>query len=79
MANGTGFAELRLAKKFLIAGNPEDVLAILPSMPESERRAIGGRARERVLAAQRAAELEGFSNERRHREPARCNICVTKD
>ena len=78
MANGTGFAELRLAKKCLISGNPEDVLAILPSMPESERRAIGGRARERVLAAQRAA-VGGFSNERRHREPARRNICVTKD
>ncbi len=49
-------------EEILIAGTTEDVLAILGRMPEGEARAIGERARERVLAehtaAHRAAELE---------------------
>nr|MDQ3314342.1 glycosyltransferase [Verrucomicrobiota bacterium] len=49
-------------EEILIARTTEDVLAILGRMPEGEARAIGERARERVLAehtsAHRAAELE---------------------
>jgi hypothetical protein len=62
--------------EFLPASQPEDVLAILPGMQESERRAIGGRARERVLAAR-----EGCSDKYRYfwaTGGPKCNICVTK-
>ena len=50
-------------REILIAEQPEDVLAILADTPEEERRAIGARARTRVLrehtAGRRAAELAG--------------------
>jgi spore maturation protein CgeB len=50
--------------EILIARSPEDVLRHLRGTPESERSAIGGRARARVLAghtaAHRAAQLEGY-------------------
>ncbi|HEV3408691.1 MAG TPA: glycosyltransferase, partial [Chthoniobacterales bacterium] len=51
-------------EEILIARTSEDVLQILREMPESDARAIGERARERVLAehtaAHRAAELEAY-------------------
>jgi spore maturation protein CgeB len=54
-------------EEILIARSTEDMLEILREMPESDSRAIGERARERVLAAHtaahRAAELEGFIEE----------------
>jgi len=52
-------------------------------MPESKRRAIGDRARERVLAAhtaaQRAAELEAFLEECRYQPAGKRSVCVTKE
>jgi spore maturation protein CgeB len=70
-------------EEILIAGSAEDVVEILRSMPETERRAIGDRARERVLgahtAAHRAAELEGFINECRYRPSEKRSVCVTKE
>ncbi|MFL6541041.1 MAG: glycosyltransferase, partial [Chthoniobacterales bacterium] len=54
-------------EEILIAKTTEDVLAILRDLPQSERRAIGARARERVLdahtAAHRVAELETYIEE----------------
>jgi spore maturation protein CgeB len=56
--------------EILIAQTTEDVLEILRRMPETERLAIGARARERVLAAHtaahRAAELESYIAEYRY-------------
>ena len=70
-------------KEILIASTTEDVLEILRGMPESERRAIGERARERVLAAHtaahRAAELEAFIDECRYQPAANRDVCVTKE
>lgn len=55
-------------KEILVAFNSDDVLKILNETSEAERRAIGERARERVLrehtAAHRAAELENYIFER---------------
>ncbi|MBW4648527.1 MAG: TIGR04290 family methyltransferase [Kastovskya adunca ATA6-11-RM4] len=54
-----------LGKEILVADSPADVLGYLRQMPEEERRAIGDRARKRVLAehtsAHRAAELEQYA------------------
>jgi spore maturation protein CgeB len=51
-------------REILIAKSPADVLDWIRDLPESERLAIGHRARTRVLsehtAAHRAAELEGY-------------------
>lgn len=58
-------------EEILLAASTEDVLEILREMPESHARAIGERARERVLAehtaAHRAAELVGFIEECRQK------------
>jgi spore maturation protein CgeB len=70
-------------EEILTARTTEDVLAILRDLPESERRAIGERARERVLAAHtaahRAAELEGFVEECRYQHVENRNAFVTKE
>jgi spore maturation protein CgeB len=54
-------------EEILIARSSEDMMEILRGMPESSARAIGTRARERVLAAHtaahRAAELENYIEE----------------
>jgi spore maturation protein CgeB len=53
-------------REILLAATPEDVEKILCVFPEAERRRIGQRARERVLAehtaAHRAATLESYLN-----------------
>jgi spore maturation protein CgeB len=68
-------------EEILIARTTEDVLEILGEMPEGDARAIGERARERVLAehtaAHRAAELETLIEECRC-EHSR-SVCVTKE
>jgi spore maturation protein CgeB len=54
-------------REVLIARTPADVLALVRELPESERAAIGARARERVLrshtAAHRAVTLETYVDE----------------
>ncbi|MBV9891394.1 MAG: glycosyltransferase, partial [Rhizobacter sp.] len=49
-------------REIFLAESPADVLRLLRGLPESERRAVARRARERILAehtaAHRAAELE---------------------
>jgi spore maturation protein CgeB len=54
-------------EEILVPSGTDDVLSILKEMPEDERRAIAGRARNKVLrghtAACRAAELERYLNE----------------
>jgi spore maturation protein CgeB len=54
---------LRPGDEVLLAETEEDVLGYVRDLPEEERRAIGERARERILAehtaAHRAEELEG--------------------
>jgi spore maturation protein CgeB len=54
-------------REILIARSADDVLRFLRDVPETERRAIGARARDRVLAehtsAHRAAELESYALE----------------
>jgi spore maturation protein CgeB len=51
-------------EEILTARSPDDVLRALRDLPEAKRRAVGARARQRVLAehtsAHRAAELEGY-------------------
>jgi spore maturation protein CgeB len=58
----------------LVARSPEDTLRYVHELDEAERRAIGERARARVLAdhtaAHRAAELEGYALALRAGEPA---------
>ena len=53
----------RSEREILVARTTDDVLALLHDLPDDERRAIGARARARVLAshtaAHRAIELEG--------------------
>jgi spore maturation protein CgeB len=70
-------------EEILTARTTEDVLAILRDLPESERRAIGQRARERVLAAHtaahRAAELEAFIEECRYQGAGNRNAFVTRE
>ena len=52
-------------EEILISRSPEDTLRYLREMPEEERRAVGERARVRVLkehtAAHRAETLEGYA------------------
>lgn len=59
----------RFGSEIVVSGSPADTLRALREVPEEERRAIGERARERVLkehtAAHRAAELEGYALELR--------------
>ena len=64
-----GLGELfSIGEEILIAKSPEDTLRFLRDLPETERRAIGARARQRVLsahtAAHRAIELEAYLQER---------------
>jgi spore maturation protein CgeB len=70
-------------KEILIASTSEDVVEILRNMPETERRVLGDRARERVLAAHtaahRAAELEAFIDECRYQNAENRSVCVTKE
>jgi spore maturation protein CgeB len=51
-------------EEILVAGNSQDVLAILKGHPEEERRALAARARQKALtahsAARRAEELERY-------------------
>ena len=70
-------------EEILIARSTEDMLEILREMSDSDARAVGERARERVLAAHtaahRAAELEGFIEECRHQYAENGSVCVTKE
>ena len=63
-----------IGTELLVARSTRDVQQYIQEMPEPERRAIGERARRRVLsdhsAAARAGELEGYVLELREREPA---------
>jgi spore maturation protein CgeB len=65
---------LRPGKELLVAATALEVREYIRSLPEGERRAIGDRARRRVLAshtaAHRAAELEGYVLELQARRPA---------
>lgn len=58
---------LQLGKEILVSRSPEDTLRYLREVPEEERRAMGERARARVLAehtaAHRAETLEGYALE----------------
>ena len=69
-----------LCGRLWIADGPDDVLRYLGKVPESERRAIGARARRRVLrehtAAHRARELEEYVTECR-RQNAECRTGVS--
>ncbi len=62
-------------RELLIARTTEDALRVLTAVHEDERRAIGARARRRVLAghtaAHRARELEGFVAEAAERRTRR--------
>lgn len=55
---------LRIGSEILVARDHKDTLRYLREFPEDERRAMGARARRRVLsehtAAHRAAQLEGY-------------------
>jgi spore maturation protein CgeB len=63
-----------LGEEVLVARTSADVLRYLRELSEEDRRAIGARARERVLAAHtsahRAAELEEYACDLLAREPA---------
>ena len=66
-----GLGELfAIGEEILVAESPDDTLRYLRDLPEGERRAIGERARQRVLAehtaAHRAAALEGYASALRH-------------
>jgi spore maturation protein CgeB len=54
-----------IGKEILVADSSVDILRYLREIPEQERRAMGDRARVRVLAehtaAHRAAELEQYA------------------
>ena len=56
-----------LGSEILVARSAADTLAFLRELPDAERRAVGSRARARVLgahtAAHRAAELEAYAAE----------------
>lgn len=62
-------------RELLVARTAEDVLRLLAAVDEEERRALGARARRRVLAqhtaAHRARELEGYVREARERRARR--------
>jgi spore maturation protein CgeB len=55
---------LEPGREIFLADSPGEVLRLLRDLPEAERRAVGERARTRILAehtaAHRAAELEGY-------------------
>jgi spore maturation protein CgeB len=55
---------LEPGREIFLAGSPDEVLQLLRELPEDERRAVGERARARILAehtaAHRAAQLEGY-------------------
>jgi spore maturation protein CgeB len=61
-------------REILLAATSEDVEAILREVPETERRRIGRRGRERVLAehtaAHRAATLESYLRQAAALRPA---------
>lgn len=56
-----------IGKELLLSASPEDTLQCLQNIPDEERKAIGERARKKVLAnhtaAHRATELETYYNE----------------
>jgi spore maturation protein CgeB len=62
-------------REILLARGTEEALALIAGMAEEERRAIGARARRRVLAehtaAHRARALEGYVREARERRARR--------
>ena len=64
-------------KEILLAGSPAEVLALLDGVPEPERRALGERARQRVLlehtGGHRAEALLGYLAEARERRAVRRN------
>jgi spore maturation protein CgeB len=66
---------LEPGREILVARSGKEVLGYLMDLPESERVALGNRARQRVLAAHtaahRARELESYVAELLAREPAR--------
>ena len=68
-------------EEILTARTSEDVLQILREMPESDARAIGERARGRVLAehtaSHRAAQLEAYIEACRCEQPQ--GLCATKE
>ncbi|HEU4752799.1 MAG TPA: glycosyltransferase, partial [Armatimonadota bacterium] len=61
------------SREILISRSSRETLRYLREIPEAERRAIGQRARDRVLAAHtaahRAAELERYAREALGRSP----------
>jgi spore maturation protein CgeB len=65
---------LKPGEELLVARSSSDVLAFVRDLSEEERRLIGERARNKVLAnhtaAHRAAELEGYLLELQARQPA---------
>jgi spore maturation protein CgeB len=67
-------ALLEPGREIFLADGAEDVLRLLRELPEDERRAVGERARTRILAehtaAHRAAELEGYVQALLDRLPA---------
>jgi spore maturation protein CgeB len=64
-------------EEILLAGSPHEVLALLDGMPEPERRALGERARQRVLlehtGGHRAEALLAYLAEARERRAVRRN------
>ncbi len=64
-------------EEILLAGAPHEVLALLDGMPEPERRALGERARQRVLlehtGGHRAEALLAYLEEARERRAVRRN------
>lgn len=62
-------------EEILLAGSPPEVLALLDGVPEPERRALGERARQRVLlehtGGHRAEALLGYLAEARERQAVR--------
>lgn len=67
-------------EEILLARTAEEALAVLVGMPEEERRALGERARRRVLAqhtaAHRAIALEGYVREARERRARARRVAV---
>ncbi|VWX63231.1 conserved hypothetical protein [Burkholderiales bacterium 8X] len=62
----TGIESLLVpGREIFLADSPDEVLRLLKALPEEERRAVGERARERILrehtAAHRAQELEAYA------------------
>lgn len=82
-AAACGTPIIKRGEEILIVRSTEDMLEILREMPDSDARAIGERARERVLAthtaAHRAAELEGFIEETQYQHAENRSVWVTKE